>query len=291
MLEADIEALRHLCATRAVNLKRDDALLLVQALRTVGGSRANGSTPPTVNQPVRSTVAPTVYLHRWQLGARGIDTADGRVAEMSILRMCQLFAHDYPDFYRDLVFDHLARECADSCRAPRVTGNLDRALAHASHRGVIPDLRSSTTEDLGFLDRWLTPAERASLSPAEQLGMFVVRSFQMAPGVPVDGLALDALCQRQVVPTVAELVNAARSVNEQAERVQPGFDIHTLSAERILSHVSGRWGAESGTLALHALDRGIDSLDVLVAAARPYHLLARYNPGLVDLRVNPAARP
>jgi hypothetical protein len=114
----------------------------------------------------------------------------------------------------------------------------------------------------------------------------VVRSFQVAPGIPADVPALDALRQRPVLPAAAKLVNAARSVNEQARQVQSTFDIHTLSADRILSYVSERWGAESGTLELHALDRGIGSLDVLVAAARPYYLLARYNPGLVDLRIN-----
>ncbi|MEN3307144.1 MAG: hypothetical protein V7603_3346 [Micromonosporaceae bacterium] len=291
MPDANVEPLRHLCATRAVNLKREDALLLVDALRTLEGSRAGGGAPRAANQPVGFTLAPTVYLHRWRLGARGVDTGEGRVGEMSILRMCQLFARDYPEFYRDLVFGHLARECADTCRVRRAAGTLDMALAHARHRKVIPDLRPDRPEDLSFLDLWLTQAERTSRSLPDQLGTFVVRSFQVAPGVPADGLALDALRQRPVVPTVAELVNAARSVNEQVRQVQPAFDIHTLSADRILSHLGERWDAESGALELHALDRGIDSLDILVASARPYYLLARYNPGLVDLRVDAATRP
>ena len=36
--------------------------------------------------------------------------------------MGQLFAHDYPAFYRELVFTHLARECARAW-SPR-TGRL-----------------------------------------------------------------------------------------------------------------------------------------------------------------------
>ncbi|SCL44968.1 hypothetical protein GA0070606_0536 [Micromonospora citrea] len=291
MPDERVEALRHLCATRAVNLKRDDALLLVGALRTLGDGRADDDAKRAADQPADFTVAPTVYLHRWRLGARGIDTGDGRVPELSILRMCQLFARDYPEFYRDLVLRHLTRECADTCRVDEAGETLAGALAHARHRYVVPDDRSGEPEDLGFLDLWLTPAERASRCLADQLGIFVVRSFRVTPGVPADGQALDALRGRPVVATAAELVGAARSVNDQARQVQPDFDIHTLSTDRILSYFSERWGAEPGTLELHALDRGIDSLDVLVAAARPYYLLAKYNPSLVDLRVDPTTRP
>ncbi|MCO6009942.1 TfuA-like protein [Actinoallomurus purpureus] len=289
MPEASVQALQHLSATRAVNLQRDDALLLVQTLRTLEDGQANGSAPYAANQP-GFTVAPTVYLHRWQLGARGVDTGDGWTAEMSILRMCQLFARDYPRFYRDLVFGHLAQECANTCQAQQAETTLDTVLAHARHRSVVPDIRSAGPEDLSFLDLWLTTAERTSRSLADQLGTFVVRSFQLTPGVPADTLALDALRRRQVIPTVAKLVAAARSVNEHAQQIQSGFDIHTLSADRILSHLSELWGVEPGTLELHALNRGIGSLDVLTAAARPYHLLAKYNPDLVDLRVTPTTR-
>ncbi|NUW36262.1 hypothetical protein HTZ77_33360 [Nonomuraea sp. SMC257] len=278
---AKVEALRELCATRSVNLKRDDALRLVHRLRTLQASGANGTAAPSPG----FTMAPTVYVHRWRLGARGLDTEDGRTAEMSVLRMCQLFARDYPDFYRDLVFDHLVRECASACRTRHTEATLDGALEHARHRHVIPDLRSDDPEELGFLDLWLTPAERASRPLKDQLGIFLVRSFQLTPGVTADGLALDALRRRPVVPAAAKLVHAARSVNEHAQRTDSTFDIHTLSADRILTLIGERWAAEPGALDLHALDRGMGSRDVLVAAARPYYLLARYNPDLMDLHI------
>lgn len=279
---ANVEALQHLCTTRAVNLKREDALQLVDKLRTFKKSHANDTT----HDSPRPTVAPTIYVHRWQLLARSVDTEDGRIAEMSVLRMCQLFARDYPDFYRDLVFHHLIQECAAHCRTPQPEATLDRALEHARHRHVIPDPRAGKPEDLSFLDLWLTPAERASRPLKDQLGSFLVRSFQLTPGAPADGPALDALRQRPVFSAAATLVGAATSVNNHAQRTEPGFDIHTLSAGRISRHLSERWGAEGGSLELHALDRGMGSRDVLIAAARPYYLLSKYNPDLMDLRIN-----
>ena len=290
---SSVEVLRHLCATRPVNLKRQDALRLVGELRTLEDGRANSTTHhvPTPTVVPEFTVAPTVYLHRWRLGARGIDTEDGRTAEMSVLRICQLFARDYPDFYRDLVFDHLGRECTSRCRTRHTKATLDRALEHARHRNVIPDHRSSKPEDLGFLDLWLSPAERDSRPLKDQLGTFLVRSFQLTPGAPADGLALDALRRRPIVQAAAKLVNAAKSVNEHARRTQSTFDIHRLSADRILTRIGEQWGAAPDTLDLHALDRGIGSRDVLIAAARPYHLLARYNPDLIDLQINRPGAP
>lgn len=276
--EGTLERLRDLFATRAVNRKREDALRLVGVVRRLGADRP-GAARPRVNR------APTVFLHRWRLGARSLDTADGPVAEMSVLRTCQLFASDYPAFHRELALDSLVRECAQTCGRREATDLLDAALAHAQHRDVIPDLRSLEPGGLDFLNPWLTPAERTTGSVQDRLAAFLARSFQIAPGIPPDGLALDRLRFQPVASAAARIVSAAAQMNEQARHLQDDFDIHSLSADRILSYLAGRWRAEPQDLELHALDRGIASLDVLVAAARPYYLLAKYNPDLVDLRV------
>ncbi|WP_205325318.1 TfuA-like protein [Glycomyces sp. YM15] len=280
--DATLERLRAVFATRAVNRKREDALRLIGVVRRLGDDRP-GAARPRVNR------APTVFLHRWRLGARSIDTADGPVAEMSVLRACQLFASDYPAFQRELVFDALARECTETCGRSDALDLLDAALAHAQHRGVIPDLRSLEPGDLDFLDPWLTPAERTRRSVRDRLAVFLVRSFQIAPGIPPEGLALDRLRSQPLAAKAARVVSAAAQMNEQARQLQDDFDIHSLSADRILSFLAGRWGTEPEDLELRALDRGIASLDVLVAAARPYYLLAKYNPDLVDLRVDAAS--
>jgi hypothetical protein len=268
-----LEHLRDLFATRAVNRKREDALRLLGVMRRLGNGEA---ARPRVNQE------PTVFLHRWKLGARTIDTADGPVAAMSVLRTCQLFASDYPAFQRELVYDALSRECAETCGPRPAADPLDAALAHARHRGVIPD-RSREPVDLDFLDQWLTPAERRH-AERDRLAAFLVRSFQVAPGVPADELALNSIT-RQAASAAARIAGAAAQINEQARELQGAFDIHSLSADRIKSYLAQRWGSEPQDLELRALDRGIASLDMLVAAARPYYLLAKYNPHLVELRL------
>jgi hypothetical protein len=88
----------------------------------------------------------------------------------------------------------------------------------------------------------------------------------------------------------ARIVSAAEEVNEQARRRLGAFDIHALSQDRILSYLAELWGVAAQDLELHALDRGIPSLDVLVAAARPCYLLAKYNPDFVDVQVRGSSR-
>ncbi|SDD31385.1 TfuA-like protein [Glycomyces harbinensis] len=284
MPDADRERLRELFATRAVNRKREDALRLLGVLRRLGDARPDAARTITKREP-------TGFLHRWRLGARSIDTADGPVAEMSVLRACQLFAADYPSFQRELVFGALARECAEAC-GPVATSPIDAALAHSQHRGVVPDLGALEPGDLDFLDPWLTPAERTASPVRDRVAAFLVRSFNIAPGIPADGLALDGLRSRPAVSDAARIVNAAAQMNEQVRRRQDDFDIHSLSADRILAYLAERWDAEPRDLEAHAQDRGMATLDVVVAAARPYYLLAKYNPGLVDLRMEaPRAVP
>jgi hypothetical protein len=276
-----VEGLRDLFANRAVNRKREDTLRLVAVMHRM--ARLGAPARP------RTDRAPTVYLHRWLLGARSFDDQDGPIAAMSVLRIHQLFAGDYPEFQRELVSAALARECAETCGGSS-EDPLDAALAHARHRGVVPDLDSPAAGELDFLDQWLTPEERQTGSDRDRVAAFLVRSFLVAPGIPADGLAIDALGSKPVVSAAGRIVAAAAEVNEQARKRREAFDIHALSEDRILSYMAERWGVGAEDLELHALDRGFASLDVLVAAARPYYLLAKYNPDFVDLRVTGSSR-
>jgi len=272
--DTNVELLRELFTTRPVNRKREDTLRLLAVLRRVGGT----ARPRTDREP-------TVYLHRWRLGARTVDTADGSVAEMAVLRICQLFAGDYPAFQRDMVFAALASECAKTCGPLDATDPLDAALAHARHRDVLPDHRTLEPGDLDYLDPWFSKSELDTGSVRDRLAAFLVRSFRIAPSIPADAMALDQLRSRPAAAAAARIALAAAQMNEQAHQRQDGFDIHALSADRIEDYLAYRWGVEVPDLEHHAQDRGVPSVEVLIAAARPYYLLAKYNPALVDLRL------
>ncbi len=276
-------SLERLCRTRPVNRKRADALLLVSQL-TTSPPRPAGAFP----------LARTVHLDSWQQLAQGTRTAEGWVGDQAALRVCQLFAQDYPAFHRDLVFGWLADECARGCvgdASAVVSQEPTQAtlLAHAVHRGVLPQ-PADWAAALGHLTAWFTPAESRELPVPDRLALLLVRSFRLAPARSADPVATERLRGTPAWQAAQRLVLAARAVNEQTTARQPGFDVHQLSRERILDYFTERWNAAPDDLELHAADRGFTTLDHLVAAARPCYLLGRYNPELTGLRIG-TSRP
>lgn len=250
-----------------VNRKRDDALLLLDVLRS--GAPAAPETEP---------LSHTIFLRSWELKATGQDTGDGAgwLPDLAVLRICQLFAADYPAHHRKRVLDRLGQECT------RATGTdpTARAIEHGVHRGWYPPL--TEPKAFSFLTMWLTPAERDALSLAEQVVTFLVRGFQLAPGVPDDLGGLSAVRQNEVAVRAArELAAAARVINGTAAAGNSRFDLLSLDGAKISDWFADRWHTTPDELELHALDRGIDSIATLIAAARPYYLAAKHNPELV----------
>lgn len=274
-----IDALAELCANRPANPKRADALLLVKALRS----------PSPDDRPSRFALARTSFLDRWELSAQGASTAEGEVGEMAWLRVCQLFARDYPDFHRDLVLGYVAGDCATTCGRDTIGEPMAAAIAHAVHRSFIPSPSSEQRYEgqFKFLDQWLTPKEQRHSDLTDKIVSFLVRGFRITPGIAAERAALDALRGHPAADIARRHVRAAEWVNEQVRQRQSNFDIRRLSREQILAFFAKCWDTDQDNLELHALDRGISSLDMLVASAGPYYLLAKYNPATVDFRLTP----
>ncbi|GAA1973206.1 TfuA-like protein [Amycolatopsis minnesotensis] len=267
-----IAALERLESSNPANRKRTDALLLLDTLRHAAREPARHAGLPVLSR--------TIFLHSWELKAAGA----GPVPDLAVLRICQLFATDYPVRHRARVIDRLAAECARDCPVfPRDTA--ERAIAHGVHIGLYPPLTDH--EQFSFLVPWLTGDEQDRLSLPEKVLTFLVRSFQVSPGVPDDIGALTAMRSAPVAVSLAtELAGAARQVNEGARAENPRFDLFSLAERQVVDWFAARWRTTPDELELHALDRGIDSVPTLVASARPYYLAAKYNAALTDFRMD-----
>ena len=271
--------LRQHCVSHRVDPKREDAILLLDALRAADGSTDGGRhTVPTVNR--------TSFLYAWQtatLGTNG-DTA-GRDSDLGVLRACQLFAEDYPRFYRQLILDALGRECAEECTSHADDADpREIALRHGEHRGfyALP----ADPQRLGFLRQWLTQAERDTLSVQDQLVAFLIRSFRVTPGLMWDELAMAALRHSRVWTQARHIVQLAWHLNDRTMSDGQVRDLSELSQRRILSHFAQLWEVEGGELDMAAMDRGIEAAG-LAPAGRAFYLLARYNPTAVNLAIGP----
>jgi hypothetical protein len=87
------------------------------------------------------------------------------------------------------------------------------------------------------------------------------------------------------VAAARQLVRASDHVNDQSRRLDLSFDLQGIAGWRIVHWFADHWGRQTKDLDLAALDRGIDSPDALMTAARPYYLAARFNPELTEFRM------
>jgi hypothetical protein len=282
----EMRRLRSYCIGNRVDPKREDALLLLDALLSAGppGGRA-GSTVPVVHR--------TSFLYAWQIAALGsIGATTGRGSDLGVLRACQLFAQDYPRFHRQLILGAIVRECAEACglRTDRMNETDLRvaAVAHGEHRGfyALP----ADPLRLGFLTAWLTRAELDELSPDDQLVTFLVRSFRVTPGMMWDEIAMDALRGSKVWDDARHLVRMAWHLNDRVTGSAPDRSLSGLSQQRILSHFARHWDTEQDELGMAAMDRGIDPSGV-AAVGRAFYVLARYNPDAVNLVIGDTSSP
>ncbi|MFE3170322.1 TfuA-like protein [Amycolatopsis sp. NPDC059090] len=268
------------CVAHRLDPKRSDAILLVDALRRERPTRLD---PPAVNR--------TSFLYLWQTAALGLEIGDSpHQGDLGALRACQLFAADYPEFHRKVIFRALAAKCAGECGTEPGDDDAEVALRHGEHRGLyrLP----AEPERLGFLAaQWLTPAEQETLAPAERLRTFLVRSFRVNPGLTWEELPLRELREKPSWEDARRLVRLAWEVNDRVFAEGQDRDVNDLAHEKILDLFAGRWGVARAELELAAMDRGLESLDSLVMAGRAFYLLARYNPDLVRLAVEAAEAP
>ncbi|MCQ4042779.1 TfuA-like protein [Streptantibioticus rubrisoli] len=271
---AAAHALGAYCDEHLVDVKREDALLLVEALRAE--PEGSGQPAPPLTR--------TSFLYSWQLLAVGTDTGDGHgwVSDLALLRACQILDPSYPDAYRRFALGRLAQDCRRECADAQEPDPARAAVAHGTHRGLYPPLDS--VADFDFLADWLTKAERGSLDRHEQVERFLIRSFRIEPGIIDDMGALAALRESSEFAAARRVVTAADQVNRQARELESRFGLETLNERRIVAWLAERWGvSDDEELELHALDRGLGSVSRAVAAARPVYLLARHRPSLAEL--------
>ena len=272
---AQVQELERFCREHPADVKRADALRLATILRD----------PPAQANGPRHRLNRTAYLYAWQVQAAGPRAGDDRggVSDLAVLRTCQVLARDYPDIHRRLVLDQLAADCLRGCGRVVGTNPVDIAIAHGVHRGLFPPI--SEVSAFGFMTPWLTRRERLRDDFRQQITTFLIRSFRIPPGVIDDEAAMAAAGKAYAEPARAT-VRAAHAMNKEARRLNPKFRLESLREERVIEWVCDRWRAEPDELELHALDRGLESTPMVLAAARPVYLLAKYQPGKAELRVS-----
>ncbi|WP_328333137.1 MULTISPECIES: TfuA-like protein [unclassified Streptomyces] len=262
----ELAALGRHCARNRRDVKRADALALIESMRADGpaGDRSGGPVPRTV------------FLAEWEDRARrpAGESAD-HPGSLTALRVLQLFSPGFPELRRDRVLALLARECAGSC-GPQPAGG-DAAITHGVHRGVYPD-PDEHPDGFGFLRSWLTDDEAACGDRRHQLRLFLSRSFETGPGTGGDAVFLDALEPTAEFARAARTAAACHRFTDELSRDRPEFTVDRISPERIAELLVQQWGGNRADAEFGALDRGFGSFAAAIEAARPYYPLIKLAP-------------
>ncbi|GLZ02282.1 hypothetical protein Acsp02_95330 [Actinoplanes sp. NBRC 103695] len=278
MTVARAEEIKRFCVTHPQDPKREDALALVDLMTNM----------PDTDEASRLMPEPcalTTHLYMWELAAEGRTPEDRgpRSADIHNLRVLQLLEPDYPRLHESLVLENIVAECRQRCGRQENASNSDTAeaaLRHGMHRGFYrwPAVKS----ELPFLQQWTTVAERGRLSAREQLLRFLIRSYRWSPGTPPDRMAL---ARARVLPSWSNAVyvnNLAWEMNDRITSLRDGLRLAAINKDLVLEMFATRWHTSGDDLALAALDRGIGTIENLIALARPFYLLLRYDKNAAE---------
>lgn len=201
------------------------------------------------------------FLNEWRSEFSVSMVDEIEVSHGAILRYQQLYGDDFPDRWERFA---LSRIAGAEIVGPDLVG---RALAKAARSGI--DSSSMTDEHLRY---WLTEREIGDLSADDMLVRVLVRSYR--PLSPTRDLLAD---QPDLIEddAVRRMVAEATVVNAE---VASWGDKHTIDHLRLATlhqHVARVWrieDADAATMLAAARDRGFESVDAALDAARMFYL-------------------
>jgi hypothetical protein len=289
----ELAALRRFLGEEAVDLKRHDALLLVERLK----EHVACGTLPAREAP--ATVPRTLFLHLYERQYRSATMADTPVPEAQVLSLYKLLSPSAPRLVRRVALRCLAREEA-----------LQRGLVAGSRETLVPAfwragnlhtveaqrewLRAQSLSDgdlvVGLQDRDLEAQvlalegesqpdamlrraaayrrivnlllERTALSERE-----LSRPPLMRPGIPWEPPLLREIKLRGRFQAALDVTSQVQQYSSSFSRQLPGFEL-ALAPGRLQSWFAQRWGVHDAAFPAAAADRGFTSYAEFLSAAR-----------------------
>lgn len=255
--------------THPCDAKRQDA---ERALALVAGLPPAPAAGAWAGEPWQ-----TSFVRYWQAAFRPGAVAGGQnVSFLALLHHQQLYDPRFPDRWRARVLTTLAQEAGDDVCRPVQSAAVQRsALRFVAAAGV--EMAAMSGDQLAH---WLTEEEASRLPPEEALVRIVVRSARLDGAWTVwPATVAEAGDLLGSVALAAEAVAAAFVLNAEIEANNPHHTTAHLSAGRIASHLTQRWGLAEGcgraVLDAAARDRAFRDFAGAVEVARTFYLSAR----------------
>lgn len=285
------QALRNFTEGQQFDLKRKDALELVQALRT----------PPQEPAKAPFTLHETAFLRNWRISGQGTFVSEDMfVSDFDILTAYQLFSTDCPRIRYHLLLEKLAdMACCSLGAAPTLDnsknaedrpetlseniaiGQLqldlsDDALTDQIARYIAKQCGSDQNKELpASLRKWLRPQELA-LSRPQQLTLLGVRLWQEPRSLSWQKTVIDRLKASGLFHSLLMIVVQSRIFNETLQEQDHQLQLKRLSSAQLYEWFMRRWEVEMADLQYAILDRGFNSPADFLERARSFYLFDKY---------------
>ena len=267
-----IEQLQSFVAQKHLDLKRKDAIEMVQALQS----------PP--REPFKPSfhLHETNQLHAWQFNERGIIINNQLVPDKDVLTAYQLFSEDYQQTHHQVLRAQLARFAAtllDSAQEPPMIDDAngkERDSIESIARFFFSQYHFPRTGELPVsARRWLRPQE-LQLTRIEQLALLAMRCWQSTRGLDRQEEMIRFIKTRDFFLPLAKIAYQAQRFSRALQEKHYEVHLERLRPDKVQLWAIERWQVSAADFEMTLLDRGFRSSTDFWLAARPYYLLDKY---------------
>ena len=271
---------QHYLQQESPNLKRQDALELVEALRT----------PPEGAFEAPIAMHETTFVRDWSIFHKGTTINEMlTIPDVDIMTVYQLFSEEYPSLHYKVLLEALATIAERELHAQPlseqsedVDGTQDEKFADKEYAANIVaryiaqqcNLRLDEELPASFL-QWLRPEEQ-TLSRIQQLARLGVRLWQEPRSLSWHKIMIDHLKASNQFLSLIHVALQAHAFNEVIQEQQQQLELQRLSPFQVYEWFIQRWQKDTSDAKITLLDRGFRGSVDLLERGRSFYLLDKY---------------
>ncbi len=265
-----IEKLRLFVLQKHLDLKRKDALEMMQELQT----------PP--QEPFLPTfeLHETSLLRNWRVQEEGFFVKEVWITYRELLTAYQVLDKHYPRIHEQLLMERL---CTLALQDPAVSETAAKDFPFIRPQQVDLIARFLVARynfpTQGMLptnmQHWLRPEEQA-LPRAEQLALLGVRLWQSTYGADWQESLIRHLKTQHQLPLLVKVVYRTRHFCQTLQEQEGETLLARLLPERVYAWLRERWQVTEAEFELAVLERGFRSRTACWLAAGPFYLYDKY---------------
>ena len=266
-----IDTLRPFVLQKRLDLKRKDALEMVQALQT----------PPQDPFVCTFELHETALLRDWRIQEHGLFVREQWIADEMLLQAYQVFGEDYAHVHYQLLTAQLTELATQDLNAQRLSDDGTLPESQSKHVELIAQYLS---QQYGFslvdslpesAQRWLRPSE-LSLTIAEQLTLLGVRLWHSSSGASWQDSVIKHLRTNAFFPSLVKIVYQTHQVCDKLQEQQGETIMARLFPEKVYAWLMQRWHVSEDEFDIAVLDHGFSSRTECWLATSQFYLYDKY---------------